>query len=184
METLDKNGLQRLWNHIISIVGEYLSNANTYTDTKIADLVNSAPETLDTLGELAIAMKDNEDIISILDSAITLKANLTDFNDVKNIVDTLSLTKKDIPNMVYNSETNLILQDNTEYRLTDISSLTITYPENPFEVWMSITFSSTGSINMVFPEYTTFMGSVPAFSNNETWEISIKDSIAICWRVK
>lgn len=46
-----------------------------YVDRKVADLVNSAPETLDTLGEVAQAIKDNEDVVSALNSAIGNKAD-------------------------------------------------------------------------------------------------------------
>lgn len=52
-----------------------LNNANTYTNTKIADLVNSAPETLDTLGELAEALKENADIVEVLNEAIVNKVD-------------------------------------------------------------------------------------------------------------
>ena len=41
-----------------------------YVDRKVADLVDSAPETLDTLGEVAQAIKDNEDVVRALNSAI------------------------------------------------------------------------------------------------------------------
>lgn len=44
-----------------------------YVDQKVSDLVNSAPETLDTLGELATAMQENESVIEALNSAITNK---------------------------------------------------------------------------------------------------------------
>ena len=47
----------------------------TYVDTKIADLVNSAPETLDTLGELATALQTNQSVVEALDSSITNKAD-------------------------------------------------------------------------------------------------------------
>lgn len=40
------------------------------TKKDIADLVNSAPSTLDTLGEVAKAIQDNETVVSALDSAI------------------------------------------------------------------------------------------------------------------
>ena len=46
-----------------------------YVDNKIADLVNSAPETLDTLGEIASAFNDNKDVVNALDEAITNKQN-------------------------------------------------------------------------------------------------------------
>ena len=48
--------------------------ATGYTDTKIAELINGAPSTLDTLGEIAQAMQDNEDVVDALESAIGSKA--------------------------------------------------------------------------------------------------------------
>ena len=47
----------------------------TYIDEKIAELVDSAPETLDTLGELAAAFQENDEIVDILNQAITTKAD-------------------------------------------------------------------------------------------------------------
>lgn len=47
--------------------------SKTYIDEKIADLVNSAPETLDTLGELATAIQENEGVAEALNSAIGSK---------------------------------------------------------------------------------------------------------------
>ena len=44
-------------------------------DQKLADLVNSAPETLDTLGELADAFNENNEIVTVLNEAITNKAD-------------------------------------------------------------------------------------------------------------
>ena len=57
---------------------EALDNAKSYTDTKIANLINGAPTTLDTLGEIATAMKTNEDVVKALDTAIGTKANASD----------------------------------------------------------------------------------------------------------
>lgn len=56
------------------IDGAY-QQATGYTDQKIAELINGAPETLDTLGEIAQAMKDNEDVVEALDQAIGSKAS-------------------------------------------------------------------------------------------------------------
>ena len=47
--------------------------SETYVNTKIADLVNSAPETFDTLGELAAALEENKDLVNTLNSAVTNK---------------------------------------------------------------------------------------------------------------
>ena len=52
-----------------------LNSTKEYTDIKIADLVNSAPETLDTLGELAEAFEENADMVEVLNEAITNKAD-------------------------------------------------------------------------------------------------------------
>lgn len=51
------------------------SEANSYTDTVVANLVNSAPETLDTLGEIATALQDNVEVVDALNAAIGNKAN-------------------------------------------------------------------------------------------------------------
>lgn len=53
-----------------------IEDAISYTDTKIADLVNSAPETLDTLGELATAFQDNKEVVDVLNDAIATKADI------------------------------------------------------------------------------------------------------------
>ena len=59
-----------------------LTEAKAYTDTKVADLVNSAPTTLDTLGELATAIQENETVVDALNSAIGSKANKSDLATV------------------------------------------------------------------------------------------------------
>lgn len=57
-----------------------LTEAKTYADEKISALVNSAPETLDTIGELAAAMEDNQDAIVSLESIAASKANASDLS--------------------------------------------------------------------------------------------------------
>lgn len=52
-----------------------LVSANSYTDTAIANLVGTAPDTLDTLEELAAAVQNNETVVEALDGAITNKAD-------------------------------------------------------------------------------------------------------------
>lgn len=63
----------------VAIDASYRQSA-AYTDNKIADLINGAPDTLDTLGEIAQAMRDNEDVVSALSAAIGTKANQADLN--------------------------------------------------------------------------------------------------------
>lgn len=53
----------------------YYQQSTGYTDQKIADLIGGAPSTLDTLGEIADAMSDNQDVVAALNTAIGTKAN-------------------------------------------------------------------------------------------------------------
>lgn len=52
-----------------------------YTDQKIANLINGAPSTLDTLGEIAKAMQDNQHVVAALDVAIGKKADAGHIHD-------------------------------------------------------------------------------------------------------
>lgn len=54
--------------------------ATGYTDRKIADLIGGAPETLDTLKEVADAIQANKDVSTALDAAIGKKANQTELD--------------------------------------------------------------------------------------------------------
>lgn len=52
-----------------------VENVNDIVDKKVAKLVNSAPETLDTLGELAQVLKENNTVVEALNSSITNKVD-------------------------------------------------------------------------------------------------------------
>lgn len=74
-----------------------LQEAKYYTDTAITNLVDSAPETLNTLNELAIAITENQSIIETLDSAITNKQDLlVDNINIKTVNGTSILGSGDI----------------------------------------------------------------------------------------
>jgi hypothetical protein len=51
------------------------TESQQYTNTKISQLINSAPTTLDTLGEIAAAMAENATVVEALDAAIGSKAD-------------------------------------------------------------------------------------------------------------
>lgn len=55
-----------------------LTDAKAYADQKIADLVNDAPETMDTLKEVSDALDANKNVVDALNSAIGKKANQAD----------------------------------------------------------------------------------------------------------
>lgn len=62
----------------------YYQQSTGYTDQKIADLIGGAPSTLDTLGEIADAMQENEDVVEALDAAIGIKANQAEVESLLN----------------------------------------------------------------------------------------------------
>ena len=70
-------------------VSEGVQQAKNYTDTKVANLVGSAPETLNTLEELAKAISNNPNIIQAINDSISTKQNANDSSlqtNSKNIV--------------------------------------------------------------------------------------------------
>ena len=52
-----------------------LSDAKEYTDNKIAELINGAPETMDTLKEIADALETEQSTVEVLQEAIGTKLN-------------------------------------------------------------------------------------------------------------
>lgn len=55
-----------------------VTQSNQYTDTKLARLIDGAPETLDTLKEVADAIEQNKTIVEALEAAIGNKVSQTD----------------------------------------------------------------------------------------------------------
>ena len=77
---------------------------------------------------------------------------------------------------------SITLADNTEYYLTDVADLTLTFPTGNFECWISLTTAASGTVNVTLPT-SQYIGSAPAFGNGETWEISIKNGIVVAVKV-
>ncbi|MEF2769093.1 MAG: hypothetical protein U0N38_04250, partial [Acutalibacteraceae bacterium] len=71
----------------------------------------------------------------------------------------------------------ITLADNTEYRLTDVTTLKLSYPVGDFESWMRLTFAESGNITVTLPADTKYIGTAPDFKNGETWELSFKDKV-------
>lgn len=64
-----------------------------YVDNKVADLVNSAPETLDTIGEIAQALKDHQDVADAITEAIGKKADKEDLPSVEGLASEAFVTE-------------------------------------------------------------------------------------------
>lgn len=75
------------------------------------------------------------------------------------------------------------LLDNTEYRLTDVTTLALNYPTGDFECWMRLTFAESGNITVTLPTGTKYIGAAPDFKNGETWELSFKDKVLAAQKV-
>lgn len=58
----------------------------SYVDTKVANIVNSAPETLDTLNELAAALGDDPNFATTVATQIGNKADKTEVAELSNTV--------------------------------------------------------------------------------------------------
>ena len=61
-----------------------LNDAKSYTDNKMAELVSSAPETLDTLNELAEALGKDPNFATTITTELGKKASKTDLDSHKN----------------------------------------------------------------------------------------------------
>lgn len=76
------------WNGILEESRKYsdatYQQSTGYTDQKIADLINGAPSTLDTLGEIAKAMGENKDVVDALYESIGKKANQAEMESLLN----------------------------------------------------------------------------------------------------
>lgn len=66
--------IENIGQDITSSTDAVYQQSTGYTDTKIAELINGAPSTLDTLGEIAQAMQENENVVDALDKAMGSKA--------------------------------------------------------------------------------------------------------------
>jgi hypothetical protein len=89
-------------------------DAKNYADSAIAALVDSAPETLDTLNELAAALQDNPDIISDLQDiaagkqdALTAGANIDITEDVISVTGLTSAEISDFDSAAVTANTGL-----------------------------------------------------------------------------
>ena len=72
------------------------------------------------------------------------------------------------------------LADMTEYRYTNVTRLTLSYPSGNFECWIRMAVRTSGTATVSFPSGTTYIGNVPStFAAGKTYEISIKDKIAV-----
>ena len=143
-------------------IGVTLQGAAGTVDVSLQNFINNT--------YIPVANKAHEhDNKSILDEITAEKVNIWDNKQAK-------------PSHV-TSGTTITLADNTEYRLTDVTTLTLTYPTGNFECWMRLSFAASGDITVTLPAGTGYIGTAPDFKNGETWELSFKDKILAAQKV-
>lgn len=78
IENLDKNKVNE--NDMQKAIQAVYENANQFTLAKIAELINGAPTTADTLKEIADLIADNKSVVDALDAAVGKKANQSELD--------------------------------------------------------------------------------------------------------
>ena len=116
--------------------------------------------------------------------SVDASLSLLSTNAVQNSVVTAAINGKlSAPkNVTLSSGGSYTLADNTEYRGSDISSLTLLFPSGAFHAWLRFsTGSSAPSISL--PSTAKYIGRTPTFGTSQTWELSIKDGVVIAQEV-
>ena len=165
------------------IVGQIGADFISYSNDALPNM-STVGEVLDELVKKSGHTHTNKDVLDKLsDSNGKLQYNGSDISVTKNgVISALGYTPQAVSTKV-STGSNIALADNTEYRLTDVTTLTLTYPTGNFECWMSLTFAASGTITVTLPTGTKYLGSSPDFKNGETWELSFKDKILAAQKV-
>lgn len=136
----------------------------------------------------AIEKAHEHDNKSVLDNLSVsngkLQYNGSDISVTKaNVISALGYTPKAVSQTISYPGSNVTLEDNTEYRLTNVTTLNLTYPTGNFECWMRLSFAANGDATVTLPVDTKYLGAVPNFKNGETWELGFKDKVLAAQKV-
>ena len=151
----------------------------SYAGTKIwIDETPQTPFSIPTSSEL------NSAVSALNDRMDTIESDLINKPD-SNAVFTAIGTKEDKVTVINQvSPSAVTVADNAEYYFTNVSILTITYPEGDrFECWITIETAASGTIDIIFPN-NLHIGTYPVFGNGEKWEVSIKNGVIIAGKVQ
>ena len=165
------------------IVGQIGADFISYSNDALPNM-STVGEALDELVKKSGHTHTNKDVLDKLsDSNGKLQYNGSDISVTKNgVISALDYTPQAVSTKV-STGSNIALADNTEYRLTDVTILTLTYPTGNFECWMRLNFAASGDITVTLPAGTGYIGTAPDFHNGETWELSFKDKILAAQKV-
>lgn len=165
------------------IVGQIGADFISYSNDALPNM-STVGWALDELVKKSGHTHTNKDVLDKLsDSNGKLQYNGSDISVTKNgVISALGYTPQAVSTKV-STGSNIALADNTEYRLTDVTTLTLTYPTGNFECWMRLNFAASGDITVTLPAGTGYIGTAPDFHNGETWELSFKDKILAAQKV-
>ena len=154
----------------------------SYTNTQLPNVEN-VKAALDEL----VPDSHNHNNKNILDKLSEangkLQYNGSDISITKNgVIAALGYTPEAVSTQV-TTGSNITLADNTEYRLTDVTTLNLSYPTGDFECWMRLSFAASGDATVILPTGTQYIGNTPDFKNGETWELSFKDRVLVAQKV-
>ena len=96
-----------------------IGDAKKYADAKVAALVDGAPETLDTLDELAAALKDNKDIVDVLNQSIGEKATQADLD--------AHVADKANPHAVTAAQVGAYTKEEVDHKVDELPNTDTTY---------------------------------------------------------
>ena len=78
------------------------------------------------------------------------------------------------------SGTAITVEDNTKYVLSDVTTLAIAFPgAGSYHSHIRLTTAASGTVAITLPASALFIGSVPSFSNGETWELDVEDGVIV-----
>ena len=143
LSLIDTNASEDNRLHMLQMAGDgnsFLANDGTYKElnefvtndtleTKINEaienIIDNAPETLDTLGELATALKDNSDVVDVLNSVIVNKS------DVDHNHDERYYTKAEVDEMLSNYVSKDVVAQMIEQALDNYFNSDSETPDTP-----------------------------------------------------
>lgn len=136
-----------------------------YVDTKVADLVNSAPETLDTIGEIAQALKEHQNVADAITEAIGKKADKEDLPSIEGLASEAFVTEAiqkiefpvtDLSNYYTRDEVTQAIIDNAELPAVNDAHMQLVTDAEGNKVWEDRThYKSLVAAQLVLEE-TTF----------------------------
>ena len=154
----------------------------SYTNTQLPNVKN-VKTALDELVPDSHNHNNKNILDKLSDSNGELQYNGSDISITKNgVIAALGYTPEAVSAQVATGS-NIPLADNTEYRLADVTTLSLSYPTGNFECWMRLTFAASGNITVTLPADTEYLGATPNFKNGETWELSFKDKVLAAKKV-